>query len=113
MLHARTLVGDARFDPSFRQLADLRDVADLVVDAGTIRLIATLSPFSAGARQALVVGSDVAYGMARMFQMLRDDNGGDLQIFRRLSDALEWLGLAGAEPEITALLHAAPPLTVP
>src|SRR5262245_32054612 len=68
--HASALAADPLFHPSFRQLADLREVTDLDVDSSAIRTLASLSPFASGAQRALVVGAEVVYGMARMFQIL-------------------------------------------
>jgi hypothetical protein len=106
--HVHLLTADPRFEPSMRQLADFRAVTDLELDADTIRQLASLSPFGAGSQRALLVGSDVAYGMARMFQIMREDSPDELNVFRGFSSALDWLGLAHEEASILAQLETTP-----
>jgi hypothetical protein len=79
LVHVRALTADPRFARYLRQLADLRDVTDVQVTASTIiREMVRLNPFGAGARRALVVTSDVVFGMARMYQILRDEPSEEL-----------------------------------
>jgi hypothetical protein len=108
LAHARALKIDPGFVTSFRQIVDLRDVTDLEIDASGIRQIAIESPFGAGACRAIVVRSEVNYGMARMFQMLRAEAADNIQIFRDLSPALSWLGLAQDRSTIEAALAEMP-----
>jgi hypothetical protein len=108
--HARALASDPRFDQSFQQLIDLREVTDLDFPSSTIRSLAQMSPWGFGARRAVVVGTDVAFGMARMYQILREPDGEDVRIFRGVEPALEWLGLATDEAAIIAALSEAPAL---
>jgi len=108
LTHARALRGDPGFVPSFRQIVDLRDVTDLEIDASGIRQIADESPFGAGASRAIVVKSDVNYGLARMFQMLRAHAPDEIQIFRDMSPALAWLGLTQDQSAIEAALAEMP-----
>jgi len=110
LAHVRALTADPRFAPHFRQLADLRDGTDMQVTASTIREMVRLNPFWAGARRALVVTSDVVFGMARMYQLLRDESPDELQIFRKVDDALQWLGIADAKEELLLALSQAPPI---
>ena len=110
LAHVRALTADPRFAPHFRQLADLRDVTDMQVTASTIREMVRLNPFWAGARRALVVTSDVVFGMARMYQILRDESPDELRIFRKVDDALQWLGIADAKEELLLALSQAPPI---
>ena len=110
LAHARALTADPRFARSFHQLADLRDVTDLQVTASTIREMVRLNPFGAGARRAMVVTCDVAFGMARMYQILRDGSPDKLEIFREMDDALQWLGIVEAKAELLSALSKAPPI---
>jgi hypothetical protein len=110
LAHVRALTADPRFAPHFRQLADLRDVTDLQVAASIIREMVRLNPFGAGARRALVVTSDEVFGMARMYQLLTDESPDELQIFRKVDDALQWLGTADAKEELLLALSQAPPI---
>ena len=110
LAHVRALTADPRFARHFRQLADLRDVTEVQFTASTIREMVRLNPFWAGARRALVVTSDVVFGMARMYQLLRDESPDELQIFRKVDDALQWLGIADAKEELLLALSQAPPI---
>ena len=113
LAHVLALTADARFAPHFHQLVDLRDVTDVRLTFSTVRELARLNPFGAGARRALVVTCDVVFGMARMYQILTDESPDELEIFRKLDDALQWLGIADAKEELLAALSDAPPTLGP
>ena len=108
LAHAEALAADPRFRPDMRQLTDLRAVTDLDITAATIRQLAALSPFGPGARRALIVGSDYVYGMARMFQILRERAQDDLGVFRTAPEAVQWLGLEAESETIMAALEDVP-----
>lgn len=55
--HSRTLRGDPRFDPSFRQLQDLTAVTAFDLTPAGLQIVAWLNPFGVGARRAVVVPS--------------------------------------------------------
>ena len=91
--------------------ADLRDVTDAQVTASTNKqMLVRLNPFGAGARRAMVVTCDVAFGMARMYQIPRDGSPDKLEIFREMDDALQWLGIVEAKAELLSALSKAPPI---
>lgn len=113
LAHVRALTADPRFARNFRQLADLRDVTDVQVTAATIREMVRLNPFWAGARRALVVTNDVVYGMARMYQILRDESPDELEIFRKMDGALQWLGIADEKAQLLSALSKVPPIPGP
>jgi hypothetical protein len=46
-----------------------------------------------GRRRAFVVTSEVAFGLARMFDILTEDRGHELQVFTTMPEAREWLGM--------------------
>jgi hypothetical protein len=106
----RTLSADPRFAKNFCQLADLRDVTDIQVTAATIREMVRLNPFWAGARRAVVVTSDVVFGMARMYQILRDESPDALEIFRKMDGALQWLGIVDEKAELLSTLSKVRPI---
>jgi hypothetical protein len=110
LAHVRALTADPRFAPHFHQLADLRDVTDFEVTASTIREMAKLNRFGAGARRALVITSDEVFGMVRMYQLLTDESPDELKIFRKMDDALRWLWIADAKEELRLALSQAPPI---
>jgi hypothetical protein len=44
-------------------------------------------------RVAILATSDVAFGLARMYQSFRGDSTVEFEVFRDRAAALEWLGL--------------------
>ena len=110
LAHVRALTIDPRFVRNLHQLADLRDVTDVEVTAATIRKMASLNPYGDGSRRAVVVTSDLLFGMARMYQILRDEPTDELEIFRTLDDALRWLEILDANEELLSALSQVPPI---
>ena len=88
----RALTAGLRIAPDFRQVATLLDVMVVQVTASTIREMARLNPFGAGARRVVAVTSDVVFGMARMYQILSDEPPGELQIFRSSGKWMTFFG---------------------
>ena len=86
---------DPAFQADFSQLADLRDVTAIALTGDQIRDFAAHSPFIPGTRRALVVSSDVAFGLGRMYENYREaiSPKDQIRIFRHLKEAEEWLGL--------------------
>lgn len=91
--HQESLAADPLFDPSYRQLWDLRTVEQIEVTSGGVWQRAHNNPWGAGAKRAVVVGSELGYGIARMFQIMSTDGPDEIEIFRELAPAREWLGL--------------------
>jgi hypothetical protein len=93
--HLRSLLADPRFDSSMPELVDLRGVTSVSASSEMIPASARWPLHSSYARRAVVAPTDLLYGLARMYQSYRDDTGqAQLQIFRTIPPALEWLGLA-------------------
>jgi hypothetical protein len=84
---------DPAFDPSFRQLCDLRNVTQITTSVETLRSLAQNHVFSPGSRRAFVVGRAVDFGLARLFQAYSDAEGQTVEVFRDINDAEAWLGL--------------------
>jgi hypothetical protein len=110
LAHVRALTADPRFARNFHQFIDLRDVTDVQITASTIREMVKLNPFGAGARRAVVVTSDVVFGMARMYQILRDESPDEFEIFRKLDDALRWLEIIDAKEELLSAISQVAPI---
>jgi len=92
----RRLRSDPAFDPDQRQLIDLVEVTGMDTPSDALQHFARDGdPFSGKSRRAVVAPQSFAYGIARMYEALREDKGpGELQVFRTRSEAAEWLGLA-------------------
>ncbi len=91
--HQRRLKADPEFDPTFRQLLDMREIEELTATAEGIRQLARGNPFISGSRRGGVASKDVVFGMARMFEMMREQMGDEFRMFRSMDAALDWLDL--------------------
>ena len=90
--HQEKLPKDPDFDPSFSQLLDVTHVTDVQLTAEDVRTLARTSVFSPDSRRAILVDSDLKFGLARMFEVLRDTMGEKgIRVFRNLDDALDWI----------------------
>lgn len=94
----RALRAEAGFDPLYRQLYDFTAVTEVRVTGTGLRELARRSPFSPRARRAIVVPSDVAFGMARMYGLVGDRDEALFQIFRDLPTAERWLASDDGPP---------------
>jgi hypothetical protein len=78
----------------FSLLIDLQDADGRgVTSAGVQALADAPLVFSAEAQRAVVVPSDLGFGMARMYEMLREEGSGRMRVFRDRGEARRWLGL--------------------
>ena len=90
------------FDPSLNGLVDARGVRQMDVTPAGLRrladLIQTVDRLQLPTKVAIVAESDVAFGMARMYQSIRASGGApsEHRVFREMAEARAWLGL---EPE--------------
>ena len=83
---------DPDFDPSFGEICDFTEVTQVDVSADDIRELAQKNIFSPHSRRAIVVPNDVIFGLARMFEILRDLQGETgIRVFRTLNEALDWV----------------------
>jgi hypothetical protein len=90
--HQEKLAGDPDFDPSFSQLMDFSHITGFDIDADGVRRLAQRSIFSPHSRRAIIMKSEAAYGLARMFEILREAAGEHgIHVFRNLDEALDWI----------------------
>ena len=94
----RRLRDDPEFEPDFRQLADCRAIDEIGMTREGVEEASSRSPFSQGSLRAIIVGSDVAFGMARMFENLRHEARDEIRVFREEEEARRWLGLDPTSP---------------
>jgi hypothetical protein len=92
LAHQERLRKDPDFDPGFSQLMDLTAVTEYEIGVAEIQVLAQRGLFSSVSRRAIVVQSDLGYGLARMFEMFRE-NAGELgiRVFRDREEALDWV----------------------
>ena len=91
--HFTTLGKDPAFDPTFSQLADLRDVTHVELDTPAIRRHALERLFDRSARRALVVSTPYHYELARIYAVFAEYASQNVHVFRDMHDAEEWLGI--------------------
>ena len=90
----RELRRDPDYDPLFGQLIDACYVTEVAaVSSDLVIELAKATPNAPGAKRAIVVVSNVAFGMARMFQIVREDAREEVRVFRDIDEARGWLGL--------------------
>jgi hypothetical protein len=85
------LAADPHFDPSFRQLTDARELTNVTAGTGCIRSGAHHQLFARGVRRAIVVSTDLQFGIARMFASFAADVEQDVRVFRGMDAAAAWL----------------------
>ena len=91
--HAKRLVSNPNFEPTFSQIIDLRELSKSDVAFHQMNQFAKdCDPFSEASRRALLTSTDFAFGMARMYQGLRGDPD-NCMFFRDMTSARRWLGL--------------------
>lgn len=95
----RSLLSSPDYDPRLNDLVDMRPVTRFDVSGDALQeLVRAFSPLDAArvhTRRAIVAGSDVVFGMARMYELLRSDTPEDIRVFRDMDLAREWLGEPG------------------
>jgi hypothetical protein len=87
------LMNDPCFDPTFAQLADMRAVKNVDVSTNTVRELAVMNIFAPQARRALVVASDLQYGMGQMTMSFAEAGNQQIAVFRSVAEAERWLGM--------------------
>ena len=90
--HQERLSKHPDFNPGFSQIADFSQCTQFDISAEDIRALAEVPIFSPQSRRALVLPTDLAYGLGRMFEMLRESHGDTgIRAFRTLEEALDWV----------------------
>ena len=103
LAHQDLLLGDPDFDPTYSQLLDFTHVTKVELDAEDVRKLAARSVFWPCSRRAILVNTDVEFGFARMFEMLRENAGEKgIRVFRNLDDALAWVFVADTSSQSAA-----------
>ena len=99
------LLGASESVPGQRELIDLRGVEAQQVSSDALREMSerfTAADRAPGSvKSAVVASTDFIYGLARMYQTFRSESALQLQVFREMEEALEFLGL-DAEPGLDA-----------
>ena len=90
-----SLRADPRLEPEMNSLSDMRDIEVGFSRNGIDRMIEVMKASSerrAAAKAAIVVSSDVAFGMGRMLEIVSDGKVEPrFRVFRDMDSALSWL----------------------
>jgi hypothetical protein len=91
--HNQRLRADPLFDPTFRQLADMSEVTEILVNTSTIEVVARGNLFVPGARRAFVASDDAVFGLLRKYEIHAESMGQKVRVFRDRKLAEAWLDL--------------------
>lgn len=90
--HQQALLADPDFGNTFSQLADLTRITRLEVNAEDVRAVAAKNVFAPAARRAIVASDVEAYGLSRMFEILRAAKGEEgIRVFRTVEEGFGWI----------------------
>lgn len=97
-----TLLQDPNYDHGADDLVDMRAVEHLgVTQTGLEKIMALFAPvdqLGIPTRLAIVAPGEQVYGVSLMYQTLRgDDVPEQIAVFRKITDAEEWLNRGAAE----------------
>ena len=107
--HIQRLGRDPRFQPHYRQIIDFRDVADPRTSTDEVRALARHDVFGPDSRRALVAPADVSFGLARIFDAMRELRGETgIRVVRTVEEGARWVDvdLALAESTLAGLRSA-------
>ncbi len=101
--HLTALSQDIRYQPPMKKLVDFRKCGKYGLTkeqaeefAGVNR---ELGNIFVDEKCAIVAPGDLEYGMSRVHEMYVSGSGIDIQVFRQLPEALEWLQVPGSRIE--------------
>ena len=90
--HQRNLWMDADFSCTFSQVADFSRMARMEINAADMYSFAKRSVFAPNARRAVIVPNDMAFGLARLFEILRGSQGENgIRVFRTIEEGFVWI----------------------
>lgn len=87
---------------AFDQIVDLRPVEDCRLSPNVMSLSAKNPAVVSGSRQALVAVDNLTYGMCRMYEILAASRSLNIEVFRDIRAAREWLAPAEAPQPLVA-----------
>jgi len=90
---------DPAFQPSFNHLIDTRGTTRFDVSFADMRGVSSHSVFNEKSRRAVVAGNTEMRGAARVYQILREEQGrpDQVKVFHDMAEARRWLGLDEAK----------------
>jgi len=93
--HHRRLGDDPDFDPTYSELMDMSELDNISLNVSGIADLAQSCPFRPESNRAIYsTNKNLYFGLARMFQTLAGGVHGDIRVFKKLDEALDWLGIS-------------------
>ena len=93
--HQAEITADPDFSATYSQLLDFTRMTKLEFTAADVQAFAVKRIFAPTSRRAIVVPDLELFGLARMFEILRDAKGDEgIRVFINMEEAKEWLGVA-------------------
>jgi len=89
--HYQRVAEDPDFRLEYASLIDFSRADSLRASGEEVRGLARLIPSVRGARRAIVVNSDLHYGLGRMVSLTRSPEL-EIEVFRTRTEAFAWLG---------------------
>ena len=83
---------DPKFNTEMDEIVDGTGITDHKVTAKAIKQLASAQIFNHTSKRALVGSSDIAFGMARMFEFYSKKLRGSILTFRNVGEALARIG---------------------
>jgi hypothetical protein len=81
---------DARFDPSFGTIWDLRAVAEIAISNDVILSLASSPVIAASSPRAFVTKTEAQHQVARVYQIYADGRKLKVEIFTEVEEAVTW-----------------------
>lgn len=92
LLGNELLADTAGFHSGLNQLVDITGVTVSSVTSKGLTLFTAAAPmFNPSSRRAIVVPSDLGFGLARMVELRRGGDAGNMAVFRDIAEAELWL----------------------
>jgi hypothetical protein len=105
--HIQRLQADPAFNRQYRQFWDLTDVIRIELTFPEMMWLAEKNIFAPTTPRAFLAPTDATFGIARMFEMLREARGETgIRIFRERAEALAWLAAAPVEIHLPVVKQA-------
>ena len=90
---------DPAFDPTYDQIIDLTEAADLQFDYDAMLSVAASSLSQSSVRRAIVARSAEQYSLACIFQVASEQSGQRIDIFATFDEAVEWIRSRNSGPQ--------------
>jgi len=97
----RELYAHSQFEPTMCELFDLSGVTEIALTAAEVRDFSHSTAVNTckgkGVRVAILAPSDLAFGLARLYELTQVNSSNTLNVVRTLAAAEDWLASAPAE----------------